>query len=38
MPWQGIQQASDKDLKAMFAYLMSLLPVRNMVPTPIPPK
>ena len=31
MPWEGIQQASDKDLKAMFAYLMSLPPVRNMV-------
>jgi hypothetical protein len=38
MPWEGIQQASDKDLKAMFAYLMSLPPVRNMVPSPIPPK
>jgi len=38
MPWEGIQQASDKDLKAMFAYLMSLPPVRNMVPAPVPPK
>jgi len=38
MPWEGIRQASDKDLKAMFAYLMSLPPVRNMAPTPIPPK
>jgi len=38
MPWENIQQASDKDLKAMFAYLMSLPPVRNMVPSPIPPK
>jgi hypothetical protein len=38
MPWEGIGQGSDKDLKAMFAYLMSLPPVRNMVPAPIPPK
>ena len=38
MPWEAIQQTSDKDLKAMFAYLMSLPPVRNMVPAPIPPK
>lgn len=38
MPWEGIQQASDKDLKAMFAYLMSFPPVRNMVPAPVPPK
>jgi len=38
MPWEGIRQASDKDLNAMFAYLMSLPPVRNMAPSPIPPK
>ena len=38
MPWEGIRQASDKDLKAMFSYLMSLPPVRNMVPAPVPPK
>jgi len=38
MPWESIRQANDKDLKAMFAYLMSLPPVRNMVPSPIPPK
>ena len=38
MPWESIRQSSDKDLKAMFAYLMSLPPVRNMVPSPIPPK
>jgi hypothetical protein len=38
MPWESIQQASDKDLKTMFAYLMSLPPVRNVVPSPIPPK
>lgn len=38
MPWEEIQQMSDKDLKAIFAHLMSLPSVRNMVPAPIPPK
>jgi mono/diheme cytochrome c family protein len=38
MPWESIQKASDKDLKAIFAYLMSLPPVPNMVPSPVPPK
>jgi len=38
MPWESIGQANDRDLKAMFAYLMSLPPVRNMVPAPVPPK
>ena len=38
MPWEEFQQANDKDLKAVFAYLMSLPPVRNMPPAPVPPK
>ena len=38
MPWEGIRQVSDKDLKAMFAYFMSLPPVRNIAPSPVPPK
>jgi len=38
MPWESIRQAGDKDLKAIFAYLQSLPPVRNVVPAPIPPK
>jgi len=38
MPWESIRQASDRDLKAMFAYITSLPPVRNMVPAPVPPK
>jgi len=38
MPWESIRQASDRDLKAIFAYLTSLPPVRNMVPAPVPPK
>ena len=37
MPWQGIGKLSDDDLKSVFAYLMSVPPVDNEVPTPIPP-
>jgi mono/diheme cytochrome c family protein len=37
MPWQMIAQSADADLKAMFAYLMSLKPVENVVPDPIAP-
>lgn len=38
MPWQWIGQKTDQDLKDMYAYLMSLKPVQNKVPDPIPPK
>jgi mono/diheme cytochrome c family protein len=38
MPWFDIATLSDRDLKAMFAYLESLKPIRNRVPLPIPPK
>lgn len=37
MPWQGIGQMSDADLKAIFAYLQSLKPIENAVPDPISP-
>ncbi len=37
MPWQGIGQLSDEDLKDIFAYLKSLKPVSNQVPPPVPP-
>ena len=37
MPWEGIGQATDPDLKAVFAYLKSTKPVRNPVPAPVPP-
>ena len=37
MPWQGIGQASDQDLKCIFAYLHSLKPIHNKVPDPVPP-
>ncbi|NJD61289.1 MAG: diheme cytochrome c-553 [Deltaproteobacteria bacterium] len=38
MPWQFIGRMTDRDLKAIYAYLKSIPPIRNMVPDPIPPK
>ncbi|HET7756146.1 MAG TPA: hypothetical protein VFK87_02735 [Steroidobacteraceae bacterium] len=37
MPWWNLAALSDRDLKAVFAYLMSLKPIRNTVPRPLPP-
>jgi mono/diheme cytochrome c family protein len=37
MPWPFIAKATDEDLKAIFAYLKSVKPVKNAVPDPIPP-
>ena len=37
MPWPFVGQMTDDDLKAVFAYLRQLPPVRNKVPDPIPP-
>jgi len=37
MPWQTISKLNDDDLKAVFAYLKSLPPVKNLVPAPAPP-
>ena len=37
MPWQNYRQATDEDLKAIFAFLQSLPPVSNEVPEPVPP-
>lgn len=36
MPWEDYGKLSDDDLKAVFAYLMTLPPVRNAVPKPVP--
>jgi hypothetical protein len=38
MPWFDIAGLSDRDLKAMFAYLRSIKPIPNQVPPPAPPK
>lgn len=35
MPWQNYVNMSDEDLKAVFAYLKSTKPVRNIVHAPI---
>ena len=37
MPWEVYRLKTDEDLKAMYAYLMSIKPIRNQVPQPTPP-
>ncbi len=37
MPWYGLAKLNDEDLKAIFAYLRTLKPIKNRVPDPIPP-
>lgn len=37
MPWFNFTQLKDQDVKAIFAYLKSIPPVRNVVPAPISP-
>ena len=37
MPWPVFAQMTDADLKAVFAYLKTVPPVRNKVPEPLPP-
>ncbi len=36
MPWQDYGMLGDEDLKSIFAYLMTVPPVKNAVPKPIP--
>ena len=38
MPWPNYAKAKDEDLKAIFAYLKSTAPIKNVVPAPIPPQ
>jgi cytochrome c553 len=38
MPWLNAAGLTDRDLKAVFAYLKSLKAIRNQVPSPLPPK
>lgn len=35
MPWQGFSKMTDDDLKAIFAFLKTIPPIRNKVPEPI---
>lgn len=37
MPWPNYANITDEDLQAIFAYLKSTKPVRNVVPAPVPP-
>ncbi len=37
MPWQSLAKATDEDLKAIFAYLRTVPPVKNHVPAPVGP-
>ena len=37
MPWQDYAKAADEDLRAIFNYLKSTKPVKNLVPSPISP-
>ena len=37
MPWEVYGMKTDEDLKAIYAYLISIKPINNMVPQPTPP-
>lgn len=37
MPWEMLRNMTDDELKAIFAYLKSTKPVKNIVPAPEPP-
>jgi cytochrome c553 len=37
MPWPMIGQMTDDDLRAVYAYLSQVEPIRNQVPDPLPP-
>ena len=37
MPWVWYRNMTDDDLKAVFAYLQSLPPIKNAIPEPLPP-
>ena len=38
MPWPAYTHATDEDLKAVWAYLRGLPPIKNAVPANLPPK
>lgn len=37
MPWNWLAHATDDDLKAIYAYLKTVPPIKNHVPDPVPP-
>jgi len=38
MPWPAFRNLNDEDLKALFAYLKTVPPIRNQVPDPLTPE
>ncbi len=38
MPWNWVGKMTDEDLKAIFAYLQSIPPIKNRVPDPVAPE
>jgi mono/diheme cytochrome c family protein len=38
MPWYALAALTDRDLKAIFAYLKTIKPIENEVPQPVPPR
>lgn len=37
MPWENFSKFTNEDLQAMFEYLKTIKPIKNIVPNPIPP-
>jgi hypothetical protein len=37
MPWQMYRNFTDDEIKAIFAFLKTTKPIRNIVPGPTPP-
>jgi hypothetical protein len=37
MPWPAFRNLTDDDLKAMYAYLRTVKPIKNRVPERVPP-
>jgi uncharacterized protein YlbG (UPF0298 family) len=37
MPWINYVNMKDADVEAIYSYLKSIKPVKNVVPSPIPP-
>jgi len=37
MPWFNLKEMTDDDLKAVWAYLQTIPPIKNQVPLPVPP-
>lgn len=38
MPWEQYSHLPDEDIKAIYAYLKTIKPVKNVVPLPFPPR